>query len=374
MTHAAEIGDYCSYDLCKQQTFTPFDCGYCNKIYCEHHRMPMDHECKHIPSNPTYIPKNKKQPKFRCKVKGCKAKCILLIKCPKCNQGFCTQHRHCDMHNCPRDVTENTINDNDTENTINDNDNEQKEEEQQMEDNRWLFVKTQLCKDWNTKIVEALQAQIIEEEFDFEDLSDDLEEFDIDDNNSGLMEYMMEKYKWENDMALNFYKNIIQALKDSPKLEMDEEPPIEILSLQSSKNGNESDDSLDDIYGYSYSPHVQDNTANIDAENQRKKKKEKEEEEKAISNLPTIIRWIYEEIKKYIPYVSHSTLMEWTNKVIPIIMSNENDDMAQHDLWQLFGGQVDLAANLRNQRKSIQAQIIDLANEQCQSKANANAK
>ena len=148
-----DLGAHCAYDLCKQQTFTPFECKYCSNKFCKLHVNSEDHECKKEPKDKVDPMKLTKRKKLKCKVKGCKTKIgLMLIKCPKCNGGFCANHRHCDLHSCPRDITDNKHTDN----------SDMKLEE--IADNRWIFVKTELCKKWNKQILIKLQTEIEEQE------------------------------------------------------------------------------------------------------------------------------------------------------------------------------------------------------------------
>eukprot|EP01084_Bolivina_argentea_P161850 281691_1 len=285
MAEFADLGAHCYYDLCKQQSFLPFDCDYCKKTFCEHHRIPKDHQCKHIPKQQNYVKKFKKKKKFKCKVKGCKAKTLMLLKCAKCNGGFCTNHRHCDLHNCPKDVTENKDNNIDPQN-------------EEIADNRWVFVKTELCKNWNAKIVQALQLQIGEEEYDFDDVIEDFDEYSIDSNESALMDYLMDEYQWEDKMAQNFHKDVTKALSNAPQLDMGHE--------------DESDDDFDDIYAHDDEDDKVMNESNNNTVSDEKKTMN-------VAQNTNVIQWIYNEIAKYI---MQSQVMNITNKVIEIIMSN----------------------------------------------------
>merc|ERR1712228_478488 len=240
---------------------------------------------------------------------GCKSKTILLIKCPKCNNGFCAKHRHADVHQCPKDITENKENDNG---------------EEQMEDNRWLFVKTQLCKKWNAKIVNTLQSQIIYEEFDFDDLIEDLDDFD--DNESALLDFLIDKYEWKDSMALNFHKDIVNALQNAPNLNLSDD------------DGND----FEDIYEYD--------------DNQ----KDTQVTQLKTKNNINIIQWIYNELK---PYITDAQSMNIINKAIEIIMNDETDDQMQYQLWELLGknsAPMFLVKKLRSDRKRIRGEIIKL--------------
>ena len=49
----ADLGAHCAYDLCKQQTFTPFHCEACDQQYCRHHRTMPTHECPALSKSTT---------------------------------------------------------------------------------------------------------------------------------------------------------------------------------------------------------------------------------------------------------------------------------------------------------------------------------
>ena len=44
------IGYHCSFSLCKQQDFLPFECDGCKKIFCTDHARADDHKCS-LPSD-----------------------------------------------------------------------------------------------------------------------------------------------------------------------------------------------------------------------------------------------------------------------------------------------------------------------------------
>eukprot|EP01083_Nonionella_stella_P288667 982292_1 len=305
MTEFADLGAHCYYDLCKQQSFLPFDCDYCKKTFCQHHRNPKDHECNKIPKNNIKGKKLKKRKKFKCKVKGCKTKTLLLIKCAKCNGGFCTEHRHCDLHNCPKDVTENKDNDNNID--------------EEIADNRWVFVKNEMCKHWNAKVLIFLQNQIGEEEYDFDDVIEDFGEYSLESNESALMDVLIDEYEWEDQIAQNFHKDITNALLDAPQLDVEDEEDDDI-----------------DIYGYDDDNKNDKNGTQVNGHNILKTNKNMDEKNKSLNEeqKKNIIQWMYNELSKYI---QQSQVMNITNKVIGLIMNNETDDQMQYQLWQLLG-------------------------------------
>jgi predicted nucleic acid binding AN1-type Zn finger protein len=34
--------------VCGERTYLPFRCEYCNRYYCDRHRLPFDHDCSNI--------------------------------------------------------------------------------------------------------------------------------------------------------------------------------------------------------------------------------------------------------------------------------------------------------------------------------------
>eukprot|EP00485_Elphidium_margaritaceum_P009685 CAMPEP_0202709360 /NCGR_PEP_ID=MMETSP1385-20130828/21483_1 /ASSEMBLY_ACC=CAM_ASM_000861 /TAXON_ID=933848 /ORGANISM="Elphidium margaritaceum" /LENGTH=684 /DNA_ID=CAMNT_0049368609 /DNA_START=121 /DNA_END=2172 /DNA_ORIENTATION=+ len=98
MVEFADLGEQCRYVLCKQQTFTPFECRFCGLVYCKLHQDPDKHECRHISRSQTL----KKRKGTRCLVRGCSKTGPALLTCSKCLKQVCAEHRHYDAHKCPR--------------------------------------------------------------------------------------------------------------------------------------------------------------------------------------------------------------------------------------------------------------------------------
>jgi len=85
----ADLGAHCQYDLCRQQTYTPFYCDDCSKPYCQHHRTAIAHECISLKKqllhqnneyemkeqsktlDPSHLPDKVRLPN-KCQRKGCK--------------------------------------------------------------------------------------------------------------------------------------------------------------------------------------------------------------------------------------------------------------------------------------------------------------
>ena len=42
----ARVGKHCSIASCSQQDYFPFQCNYCEEVFCGKHRRPDDHQCK----------------------------------------------------------------------------------------------------------------------------------------------------------------------------------------------------------------------------------------------------------------------------------------------------------------------------------------
>jgi predicted nucleic acid binding AN1-type Zn finger protein len=34
--------------VCGERVYLPFRCEYCHRFYCDRHRLPFDHNCRHI--------------------------------------------------------------------------------------------------------------------------------------------------------------------------------------------------------------------------------------------------------------------------------------------------------------------------------------
>eukprot|EP01084_Bolivina_argentea_P278604 476017_1 len=80
-------------------------------------------------------------------------------------------------------------------------------------DYRWKMVKTELTKNWNDEIMVFLQKEMVEEEYDFELLMDDIDEFSIHENNSELMAQLIFKYDWNNKTAQMFQRDMCKAIE-----------------------------------------------------------------------------------------------------------------------------------------------------------------
>ena len=124
-----DIGAHCHYDLCRQQTYLPFQCDSCKHKFCKHHRTQESHECINLEKElkeqeeieKAKISKNKKiqinKPQhnggYKCHYKKCKKYEWINIECNKCLKTFCLSHRSPDDHKCkgPKNNHKNKYND-----------------------------------------------------------------------------------------------------------------------------------------------------------------------------------------------------------------------------------------------------------------------
>jgi len=115
----ADLGAHCQYDLCRQQTYTPFYCSDCHKPYCEFHRTVRQHECIALKKqllqqtneyestedkktfDSSNLPEKIRLP-CKCERKGCKKRQYELIRCKACNGQYCFNHRNEDDHMCDK--------------------------------------------------------------------------------------------------------------------------------------------------------------------------------------------------------------------------------------------------------------------------------
>ena len=42
----ASIGSHCDLSECHQRDFMPFECQFCEDVFCGAHRRPDDHRCR----------------------------------------------------------------------------------------------------------------------------------------------------------------------------------------------------------------------------------------------------------------------------------------------------------------------------------------
>lgn len=98
------IGQRCDLENCKQYDFLPFKCKYCKKKFCLEHRFYDNHFCKGKINSIKNIKEKDKQIYNPCIVCGKSNK--IEIKCKRCNQNICLNHRHSshksskDSHKC----------------------------------------------------------------------------------------------------------------------------------------------------------------------------------------------------------------------------------------------------------------------------------
>ena len=148
-----QVGNHCSFPLCNQQDFLPFQCATCEKTFCAIHRRPDDHKCsaenrgllddnyviicplcntalrlkgtaasgatpahvwnEHVETGECQMKQNAREarangmdieadrPTF-CQCKGCRTRLggANHYKCTKCMKSFCLKHRYEDVHDC----------------------------------------------------------------------------------------------------------------------------------------------------------------------------------------------------------------------------------------------------------------------------------
>ncbi|RUS22941.1 hypothetical protein BC937DRAFT_94795, partial [Endogone sp. FLAS-F59071] len=132
------LGKQCSQRTCAQLDFLPFTCTYCIHIFCQEHWKREDHECPsladesldiRVPICPVCqkpVPVNRgEDPNIRvnehiaagcadpgtttspspsstnhCSQRGCKARTLVPIYCPRCKLNFCVKHRLELDHHC----------------------------------------------------------------------------------------------------------------------------------------------------------------------------------------------------------------------------------------------------------------------------------
>ena len=181
------------------------------------------------------------------------------------------------------------------------------------------------------------------------------------------MDFLIDDENWEDEMAMDFHKDITTALENAPQLNIDNEDKSDKKEdnpndekkehkQQETKpitNGHKKHhyDSDDDIYGY-------DNGTPKSIQHDNKKKVEESESDKKKKEYgDNVIQWIYNELRKYI---ISTQVMNVTNKVIHLLMSDETDDQFQYLLWELLGGHsapMTFVKKLRNDRKWIMSEI-----------------
>jgi len=141
MAFSANIGAFCSMDLCKQQDFLPFTCAHCKRVFCLEHRETGQHNCtvdltergkmptcpvcnqtikitaedkadavvnRHILSGcksdifDVASEKRRIKDAKRCAYSSCQnTEKFETVVCTSCGLAFCLKHRHQDSHNCP---------------------------------------------------------------------------------------------------------------------------------------------------------------------------------------------------------------------------------------------------------------------------------
>jgi len=113
----ADLGAHCHFELCRQQTYTPFTCHLCNYKYCEFHRTAKSHECPQLKIEEQkekdlqkQIKKTKTEKPFKCDFKGCKRTEWVSMECKDCHYNYCLLHRAYDDHKCNEIKSKNSVN------------------------------------------------------------------------------------------------------------------------------------------------------------------------------------------------------------------------------------------------------------------------
>ncbi|KAF9644589.1 hypothetical protein BDM02DRAFT_3131665 [Thelephora ganbajun] len=136
------VGHQCSAQYCNLVDFLPFKCQHCEQKFCGEHYLPASHKCdkyderKHnrvapscpLCNTPVAIPvgqdpnirmelhitndcsvmtgRTKESTQPRCASPRCKKLLFAPIRCDKCNQQFCAQHRFPSDHTCETTTTQ----------------------------------------------------------------------------------------------------------------------------------------------------------------------------------------------------------------------------------------------------------------------------
>ncbi|KAL1232622.1 AN1-type zinc finger protein 2B [Trichinella spiralis] len=129
------LGEHCSYPLCRRLDFLPIKCDECSKLFCKDHYEYSRHACpfagrkdcclpvcplcsqsvscprdfppdvavsEHIDRDCQSDPALAKRKIYvnKCSVKNCKQRELVPVECPKCHKNFCFKHRHNADHEC----------------------------------------------------------------------------------------------------------------------------------------------------------------------------------------------------------------------------------------------------------------------------------
>ena len=90
-----DIGKHCTFKLCKQKDYLPFQCTSCELYYCKEHAKPETHDCSPSKSEKKVLREKK------CILDRC-AECnnveINPIICKECQYQFCVPHRDHEHH------------------------------------------------------------------------------------------------------------------------------------------------------------------------------------------------------------------------------------------------------------------------------------
>ena len=89
-----------SCEFCKISNFLPYNCKLCQKLFCDEHKIPENHNCE-VKKN-DYIRIEAKKKKKKCIAQNCSVTLNLtnIFTCKECGQDICLKHRHKENHNC----------------------------------------------------------------------------------------------------------------------------------------------------------------------------------------------------------------------------------------------------------------------------------
>ncbi|KAL1239709.1 AN1-type zinc finger protein 2B [Trichinella pseudospiralis] len=118
------LGEHCSYALCRRLDFLPIKCDECSQLFCKDHYEYSRHACPFLDERTTVFPfvrcavnrdcqsdpalAKRKIYVNKCSVKNCKQRELVPVECPKCHKNFCFKHRHNADHECSQSSSNST--------------------------------------------------------------------------------------------------------------------------------------------------------------------------------------------------------------------------------------------------------------------------
>ncbi|XP_065759241.1 AN1-type zinc finger protein 1 [Muntiacus reevesi] len=94
-----DVGRHCQVERCRRLDFLPFVCDGCSGVFCLEHRSRESHNCPEV-AVLSERPKPDTHASHACSLRGCAARELVPIVCPRCEKRFCLRHRHQPDHNC----------------------------------------------------------------------------------------------------------------------------------------------------------------------------------------------------------------------------------------------------------------------------------